>query len=125
MLQWREEQLEQEQTIPWKEGGVYLISGGMGGLGILFAKEIIKHANNAKLILTGRSPLDKKKTKILKELHGNSSHVTYEQIDVTQKKDVVALINKIKQNYGSINGVIHSAGVSVNAFISTGYSVHI
>ena len=26
--------------IPWKDQGVYLITGGAGGLGLIFAKEI-------------------------------------------------------------------------------------
>ena len=46
---------------PWKAGGVYLITGGLGGLGLLFAKEIARHAPNSTLILTGRSPMDKEK----------------------------------------------------------------
>ena len=34
-----------EAKIPWKEKGVYLITGGVGGLGLIFAKEIAeKHS---------------------------------------------------------------------------------
>src|SRR5262249_42911073 len=44
-----------EAGLPWKNNGVYLIVGGAGGLGLIFAKEIAEQANNTTLILTGRS----------------------------------------------------------------------
>ena len=39
----------------WKHNGVYLITGGLGGLGFIFAKTIATATSQAKLILTGRS----------------------------------------------------------------------
>ncbi|WP_054861711.1 KR domain-containing protein [Gracilibacillus sp. JCM 18860] len=51
------ETTSKSSVLPWKEGGVYLITGGgMGGLGLLFAKEIARHTSKSTLILTGRSP---------------------------------------------------------------------
>src|SRR5262249_19943078 len=44
-----------------KEKGVYLLTGGMGGLGLIFARYLAKHYQ-AKLILTGRSIIDEKMT---------------------------------------------------------------
>ena len=47
--------------MPWKAEGVYLITGGAGGLGFIFAKEIARQAKNATVILTGRSALTEAK----------------------------------------------------------------
>ncbi|WP_198863567.1 KR domain-containing protein [Bacillus velezensis] len=47
---------EGTQTNVWKNGGVYLITGGMGGLGLIFAREITHQVKNAVVVLTGRSP---------------------------------------------------------------------
>ena len=55
---WQELALSSERPpLPWKDGGVYLITGGAGGLGLIFAREIAAKAQNVVLILVGRSPL--------------------------------------------------------------------
>ncbi|MXO81484.1 KR domain-containing protein, partial [Paenibacillus sp. OT2-17] len=54
--------------IPWKDRGVYLITGGAKGLGLIFAKEIARQAKEVTLILTGRSLLDQDKQTSLEEL---------------------------------------------------------
>ena len=33
-------------SIPWKDQGVYLITGGSGGLGLIFVKEIVQKARD-------------------------------------------------------------------------------
>ncbi|XPG76800.1 polyketide synthase dehydratase domain-containing protein [Variovorax sp. NFACC27] len=54
------EDAEQAQALvptPWKRGGVYLISGGAGGLGLIFGKAIATAVSDVTLVLTGRSVL--------------------------------------------------------------------
>ncbi|MBN8742669.1 MAG: KR domain-containing protein, partial [Xanthomonadaceae bacterium] len=41
---------------PWREGGTYLITGGLGGLGLVFARELAQRWR-ARLVLTGRQGL--------------------------------------------------------------------
>jgi polyketide synthase PksN len=38
-----------------KSDGVYVITGGLGALGLLFAKHILERTTQASIILTGRS----------------------------------------------------------------------
>src|SRR5579872_1998251 len=49
ILRWQEVVSEQirQPSIAFKDHGVYLITGGMGGLGILFAKEILARTSQA------------------------------------------------------------------------------
>ena len=54
---WRRLQCPAAAALPWRDGGVYLITGGAGGLGLLFAEAIAKQARDTTLILTGRSAL--------------------------------------------------------------------
>ncbi|SFE51876.1 probable biosynthetic protein, Pnap_2097 family [Chitinophaga sp. CF118] len=91
-----------------KEGGVYLITGGAGGLGRIFAEHISK-TKNTKLILTGRSEL---KESIL-EIPG----AIYYRCDVSNKDEVFSLIKTIKEKYQKLDGIIHSAGVIRDSFI--------
>ena len=106
-----------DEEIPWKEGGVYIITGGAGGLGLIYAKEIIARVKNAKVILTGRSKLNKEKENIIKEMKGSGSKVEYREADITDKEIVSKLIGDIKEKYGKIDGIIHSAGIIEDNYI--------
>lgn len=63
---WEEMDISQaEPDIPWKDEGVYLITGGAGGLGLIFAKEIANRTKDTVIILTGRSALREKQKDML------------------------------------------------------------
>lgn len=97
--------------VPIKAGGVYLITGGIGGLGNLFAEFFAKNYQ-AKLILTGRSPLNPTSQSQLETLKKLGSDVLYLQTDVSNFDSVAALIEQIKNQWGHLDGIIHSAGVA-------------
>jgi polyketide synthase PksN len=105
------------EKIPWKDEGVYLVTGGAGGLGLIFAKEIAEKVKNATLILIGRSSLYEKTQAQLKEIEGLGTRVKYKQVDVKSKKAVISLMERIQEEYGKLNGIIHSAGVIRDNFI--------
>lgn len=114
---WSEMKASLEESIPWKDNGSYLITGGAGGLGLIFAGEIAWRVKNAALILTGRSPLDSEKQAMLEELRNLGARVQYKQVDVTQKQAVTSLMNDIKEEHGTLNGIIHSAGVIRDSYL--------
>ena len=61
VARWSELEPSPAGRIPWKDGGIYLITGGAGGLGLIFADEIAGKSRMPTVILTGRSPLSAKK----------------------------------------------------------------
>lgn len=91
-------------------GGTYLITGGAGGLGRIIARQFAK-TGHLNLVLTGRSELDDDKQALLDELRKYDNEAVYFPCDVTDKYDVVNLFEKITGRFGSLNGLIHSAGV--------------
>nr|WP_229521463.1 SDR family NAD(P)-dependent oxidoreductase [Paenibacillus monticola] len=107
----REVELQQlqPQESPFKQGGSYLITGGLGGLGYLLASHLARKVQ-AKLILTGRSALDQEKTRKLDDLQALGAEVLYIQADVSIYEDVKRVADGIKQRFHSLQGVIHSAG---------------
>ncbi|WFE15879.1 type I polyketide synthase [Bacillus atrophaeus] len=116
--EWRETDAEQLGVkVPWIDQGVYLITGGAGGLGLIFANEIAHQTKEAVLILTGRSPLDDRKMSQLQELQHSGARVVYKQADITEKEAVHDLTEEIQKEYGSLNGIIHSAGIIRDNFI--------
>jgi len=90
-------------------GGTYLITGGCGGLGLVFANYIAqKHPVN--LVLTGRSPLNTSKRASLESLEKLGSKVAYIQADISDLSGMKEGLNKAKARFGTIRGVIHAAG---------------
>ena len=111
-----------------KDGGVYLLTGGLGGIGLVLAEHLASKYN-AKLILTARTPLpareewsnwlathpdtDGTSRKILKvqqiEALGGSVEVCSADVaDAQQMKQVIATA---REKFGPISGVIHAAGL--------------
>ncbi len=106
-----------ESVIPWKAGGVYLITGGAGGLGLLLAQEITQRAQAVKLILTGRSELTADKFEQLEQLRQRGALVEYKQVDIVHAAPVDQLIQDILQQHGALHGVIHAAGIIRDNFL--------
>lgn len=103
--------------IAFNDQGVYLITGGLGGLGILFTKEIIQQVTNGHVILTGRSELTHSKKAILDILDSKGTRVIYYQTDTGDASQVDALITSIVSKYKQLNGIIHCAGIISDNFI--------
>jgi len=109
-------------------GGVYLITGGLGGLGLVVA-EHLAHEFKARLILVGRSTLPPEdlwetasqdlqltvaeRERILKliALRTASGGLIVAHGDVTNLEQMRAIVAQAKERFGSIDGVFHAAGV--------------
>ncbi|SFD21736.1 Acyl transferase domain-containing protein [Chitinophaga sp. CF118] len=95
-----------------KEGGVYLITGGAGGLGQIFAQHISKTAGT-RIILTGTSQLSEEKVALFSGIPNS----TYHRCDISDRTATIALIKEVLATAGKLDGIIHSAGVVKDSFI--------
>ncbi|MCX8128558.1 MAG: SDR family NAD(P)-dependent oxidoreductase [Clostridia bacterium] len=93
-----------------RKGGTYLITGGCGGLGFLFAEYLAK-TQSANLILTGRSPMSEKIQSKINHLEGLGSKALYIQADVCDLNGMGKGLKLAEERYGKLHGVIHAAGV--------------
>ena len=108
VLRW--EEVTADQGVPpiaFKEDGVYLITGGLGGLGTLFAEEILRQSAGATVVLTGRSRLEQP----------SRERVIYRQVDLGDAEQVDHLIAAILERYGRLTGILHCAGMIADNFI--------
>lgn len=92
-----------------KQQGVYLITGGTGGLGLLFAEELAVQYK-ARLALIGRSELDAKRQLKIDALRGLGADVIYIQGDVGSRTDLTKAVETVRKRWGRVNGVLHAAG---------------
>ncbi|HEX9984336.1 MAG TPA: SDR family NAD(P)-dependent oxidoreductase [Thermoanaerobaculia bacterium] len=99
-----------------REKGVYLITGGAGGLGLIFA-EYLANECKARLVLTGRSALSPEREARLEALRGLGAEVVYLTADVSSREDVARLVAECRSRFGELHGVIHSAGVLRDSYI--------
>ncbi|WFR55598.1 type I polyketide synthase [Anaerocolumna sp. AGMB13025] len=102
---------------PWRDNGTYLITGGRGELGLIFAREIAKEAKNPTIILTGRGNLDQVKQESLKEIQKLGAAIVYKQADVTDAVRVQGLIEEINKEYGNLHGILYCAGINRDNYI--------
>ena len=96
--------VNQNKNLKLYPDGAYLITGGLGALGLQIARWLTeKGAKN--LILMGRSSPDNKARKIIAELEKLGTTVEIERGDVANLENVKKIINS------RIKGIIHAAGI--------------
>ncbi|MEQ9672603.1 SDR family NAD(P)-dependent oxidoreductase [Coleofasciculus sp. G2-EDA-02] len=117
-----------EGTSRLRKGGVYLITGGLGGIGLVLAEYLAKTVQ-AKLILTGRSAFPTKdeweqwlvthdeqdsisrKIRKVRELEALGAEVLVASVDVANLTQMQSLIHQVELRFGELNGVFHAAGI--------------
>jgi len=89
--------------------GCYLITGGLGAIGQVFARFLAKEYH-AKLILVGRSADNEETQACVAQLNQLGASVHYYQCDIAKRKDVNALMKYIANEKLELNGILHCAG---------------
>ncbi|WP_024631907.1 MULTISPECIES: SDR family NAD(P)-dependent oxidoreductase [unclassified Paenibacillus] len=95
--------------VEWNKQGVYLITGGMGGIGLQFASLLAQSARV--IVLSGRSILSRDQEQQLRDLGKLGAEMVYIPADVSQRESAFDLIRECKSRFGRIHGLIHCAGV--------------
>jgi acyl transferase domain-containing protein len=123
---------------PWprlRQGGVYLVIGGMGGIGSALAARLARDLG-AKLVLTGRSPVPERgaseswqeargegdrtgsRVAFLRELERAGAEVLAVQADAADETAMRHAVELAEERFGALHGVFHTAGlVGRGAFV--------
>ncbi|MFE0206051.1 SDR family NAD(P)-dependent oxidoreductase, partial [Streptomyces sp. NPDC058985] len=101
-----------------RPGGTCLISGGTGGIARHVARRMARAAR-PDIVLFGRSPEGATQREFLAELAGLGSRAVYVQADVTRLEDVRRLVATAEERFGTVTGVIHTAGVVEDGLLIT------
>jgi polyketide synthase PksJ len=111
-----------------REGGVYLITGGLGGIGLTLA-EYLAQTTRAKLALLGRAALPEpaeweqwlathgaddptsRKIRAIQAIQAHGAEVMTIGADVADPAQMERAIGQVYARFGALHGVIHAAGV--------------
>lgn len=101
---------EQYPTVRVAAQKTYLITGGLGGLGLKIAAWIVAQgARNVALM--GRSGASESALKMISEMEAAGAKVVVVQADVTQADQLATALAALAQTMPGLGGIIHAAGV--------------
>ena len=112
-----------------RERGVYLVTGGLGGLGLLVAAHLRALVPSATLVLCGRSAPQGDAADALSRLQAQvgagqvesgivaPGTVEYRQADVADAMSASALVDGIVRDHGALHGIFHGAGLLRDDFL--------
>jgi phthiocerol/phenolphthiocerol synthesis type-I polyketide synthase E len=92
-----------------RERGVYVITGGFGGIGLV-AAEMLARRVKARLVLVGRRGGTGREAEIAR-LEALGAEVLAVSADVGMADGVGAMLAAAEAKWGAVHGVIHTAGV--------------
>ena len=120
-----------QRPCPLKKGGSYLITGGLGGIGLALAAWLAQVAS-ARLLLTSRRSLPPRDAwegllagppgdeenvpviKAIRDIEAMGGKVMTAVADAADFAAMQAAIDKCRECWGALDGVIHAAGVPGN-----------
>jgi len=107
--------LEEDQRVVLSTDGSYLVTGGLGGLGLQVAHWLVdRGAKN--LVLMGRSAPSLETSQILGELKKAGVQIEVVQGDVSKREDVTIALSQA--NLSRLRGIFHCAGVVADSLLS-------
>ncbi|WP_328838901.1 SDR family NAD(P)-dependent oxidoreductase [Streptomyces europaeiscabiei] len=107
------EETEDRAVPPLVAGGLYLVTGGLGGIASDLAGYLLA-AYGVRLLLVGRSPAEGDKAARLKDLT-DLGEVTYRQADITDRRQLESVVAAAEQRWGRpLDGVLHLAAADVS-----------
>ncbi|MEZ5979128.1 MAG: SDR family NAD(P)-dependent oxidoreductase [Planctomycetota bacterium] len=119
-----------------REGGAYLVTGGLGGVGLELARHLAAN-HRAKLALLGRRALPpraewgtwianvgaddatSRRIATITELEALGAEVLPLAADVTDPQALKDALTEVRQRFGTLDGVFHAAGVVDDGLLAT------
>lgn len=112
ILQWNPQSLRQTEQASShiKEGGTYLITGGLGAIGLVLANGIAKKHKVNFALLDIESAVTGFDRNRLKDLEASGCQVELIGTDICDASQLGKSLEVARRRFGKIDGVIHTAG---------------
>jgi len=90
-------------------GATYLITGGCGGLGLIFAERLVDRGA-CHLLLMGRSDPKPEAMEVIRRMQSRGAEVSVVKVDVSDRAAVESALSAIPV-HAPLKGILHAAGV--------------
>ncbi len=90
--------------------GSYLITGGLGGLGLTVAQWMVERGARH-LVLVGRNVPAREAQAAIGEMEKRGAKILVAQADISEEQQVVDMLAAVQSKMPPLKGVIHAAGV--------------
>jgi myxalamid-type polyketide synthase MxaB len=101
---------KQAQSVTLRRDATYLITGGLGVLGLRVAQWMIEQGAQH-LVLTGRRGASSQVQDILTQMEQTGAQIIVARADVSQAADIAKVLTDIKASMPPLQGIVHAAGV--------------
>jgi len=99
-----------------RDGGVYLLTGGLGGIGYEVARHLAT-TRKARLVLVGRGATAARSRKRVEALEALGAEVEVVQADITDPSQATRAVARARERFGALHGVFHAAGTLGDSLI--------
>ena len=95
---------------PFESNGVWLVTGGLGGLGLRLARWFVEQGVR-RLALIGRHAPNEAAYQLVEEMRSAGASVEVYQADVCDRARLGQVLDEVRERLGPLRGVVHAAGV--------------
>lgn len=127
--------VEAHDPATWRQGGTFLITGGLGGIGMLVAEHLARTCQ-ARLVLVSRSGLPKRALwdewlalrggdrtaeliRRIRAMEQVGAEVEVAAADVTDRGSMQSVVQTATTRFGALHGIVHAAGILDDGLILT------
>jgi acyl transferase domain-containing protein len=118
-----------------KDGGVYLLTGGLGGIALSLAHSLAQAVEAPRLVLVSRSTLPERESwdewvaahgdadatsatlRRLREIEAAGAEVMLASADVADRAAMAPIVDEVVRRFGALHGVVHAAGIAGGGMI--------
>ena len=105
-----------EQARPFRQDGSYIVTGGLGGIG-LFLAEKMAEGGCGRIVLSSRSEPNPKGLETIELIRAMGTDITIECGDITEVDTAARLVSAATATGLPLRGVLHAAAVFENAML--------
>lgn len=114
VLEFRDERDLPARPVRIDAGETYLVTGGLGALGLASARKLVREGARRIALVSRRAVDERRRSAIAAEL-GEDVEVEVHQGDIADAADVERIVGELAAGDAPLGGVLHAAGVLADA----------